>query len=354
MYALLLAGGSGTRLWPYSRSVRPKQFLSIDGSRTLLQATLDRIRALVPPEQVLVATGAAYADLVATQLPEVPRANILVEPFGRGTAPCIGLAALHLRRRDPDAVMAVLSADHHIERSELFCELLVVGARMARRGYLVTLGIQPSAPSTGYGYIKRGAFLHRAGRHNVYQVEAFVEKPDAGRARAYVASGDYFWNAGMFVWRADRILEELAAHRPAVAGPLAQIDAVLGTPAAEATLTAAWQRIENVAIDVAVMEQTTHAAVIPADLGWSDVGDWAALAEVLPRDAHGNAVVGAHIGLDTRNSLIYANGRVVATIGVDDLVIVDTHDVLLICPRGRAQEVKALVAQVRQQHERLV
>lgn len=354
MYALILAGGSGTRLWPQSRSERPKQFLSINGTRTLLQATADRIRPIVPPEQIFIATGAAYAELVATQLPEVPRANILVEPFGRGTAPCIGLAALHLRRRDPNAVMAVLSADHHIEQTDLFCELLVVGARMARRGYLVTLGIQPSAPSTGYGYIRRGAFLHRAGRHSVYQVQAFVEKPDAERARAYLASSEYFWNAGMFVWRADRILQELALHRPAVAGPLAQVEAAIGTPDEQAALAAAWQSIENVAIDVAVMEQTAHAAVVPADLGWSDVGDWAALAAVLPRDAHGNAVVGAHIGVDTHNSLIYGNGRIIATIGVEGLLVVDTHDVLLICPRERAQDVKALVAQVRQQHEHLV
>ncbi len=354
MYALVLAGCSGTRLWPHSRSHRPKQFLSIGGERTMLQETVDRTLPIIPPERVYVATGAAYIDLVLEQLPEVPRENILVEPAGRGTAPCIGLAALHLRRRDPDAVMAVLSADHRVEHADLFCEVLGIGERMAEQGRLVTLGIQPTEPSTGYGYIQRGAHLHTEGDFAVFQVRAFAEKPDAERARAYIAGGDYYWNAGMFVWRADRILEELAAHRPALAGALAVIDAGIGTPHERTVLEAVWHDIENVAIDIAVMERTAHATVIPADLGWSDVGDWASLADTMPRDGYGNVISGMHVGVDTYNSLIYGNGRVVATIGIEDMVIVDTHDVLLICPRARAQDVKAMVAQVHKQHRGLV
>lgn len=354
MYALVLAGGSGTRLWPHSRSYRPKQFLKINGERTMLQETVDRTLPIIPPERVFVATGSAYVDLVVEQLPEVPRENILAEPAGRGTAPCIGLAALHLRRRDPEAVMAVLSADHRVERAAQFCEILSAGAAMAQRGELVTLGIQPSAPSTGYGYIERGELLERVGGEPVFRVRAFAEKPDAERARAYVESGRYVWNAGMFVWRADRILQELAAHRPALAQSLALIDAAIGTSYERGVLEAVWQHIENVAIDVAVMERTAQAVVIPADLGWSDVGDWASLADTLPRDDNGNAVVGSYVGVDTRNSLIYGNGRVVATIGVADLLIVDTHDVLLICPRDRAQDVKAMVAHVHKHHQGLV
>ena len=354
MYALVLAGGSGTRLWPHSRSHRPKQFLSIDGERTMLQETVDRTLPIIPPERVFVATGAAYADLVAEQLPDVPRENILSEPTGRGTAPCIGLAALHLRRRDPNAIMAVLSADHRVERGDLFCDVLTLGAGMAQQGSLVTLGITPTAPSTGYGYIHRGEMIHAEGINAVYRVKAFVEKPDAERARSYIESGNYFWNAGMFVWRADRILEELSIHRPALARALTLIDAAIGTMHEQAVLEAVWRDIENVAIDVAVMERTAHAAVIPADLGWSDVGDWASLADTLPRDANGNAIVGTYVGVDTYNSLIYGNGRVVATIGIEDLLIVDTHDVLLICPRARAQDVKAMVACVHQQYGNLV
>ena len=354
MYALILAGGSGTRLWPYSRSGRPKQFLSLDGRTTMLQATVNRTLSIIPPERVYVATGAAYAGLVAEQLPEVPRANILVEPSGRGTAPCIGLAALHLLRRDPNAVMAVLSADHQIEDADSLCAALSAGGRIAQQGYLVTLGITPSEPSTGYGYIERGRLLAEEGTQRVFQVQAFAEKPNLERAEAYVASGNYFWNAGMFVWRADRILEELAAHRPAVAEPLARIDAAIGTPAQQQVLHTVWPRIENVAIDIAVMEQTADAVVIPAAFGWSDVGDWAALSDTLSHDESGNVVVGTNVSIDTRNSLIYGNGRLITTIGVQDLLIVDTADALLICSREHAQEVKTLVAQLRQQHTHIL
>lgn len=351
MYALVLAGGSGTRLWPYSRSDKPKQFLRLCGEETMLQQTVSRILPLVPLERIYIATGTAYTELVAEQLPGLPRENILAEPSGRGTAPCIGWAALHLRRRDPEAVMAVLSADHAIERGDLFCEVLQAGEKLADQGMLVTLGITPNEPSTGYGYIKRGEALDMP---NAHRVAAFVEKPNAAVAQQYLDSGEYMWNAGMFVWRADRILEELAAHRPGVAEALHVIEGAIGTSHERRVLESVWDSIENVAIDVAVMERTADAAVLPADLGWSDVGDWAALAETLPRDEIGNAVVGKHVGLDTRDTLIYGNGRVIATIGLEDLVVVDTHDVLLICPRERVQDVKALVAQVRKQHGLLV
>jgi mannose-1-phosphate guanylyltransferase len=354
MYALILAGGSGTRLWPHSRSSHPKQFLRIGGERTMLQETVARTLPIIPLDRVYVATGPAYAGLVMEQLPDVPRENILIEPSGRGTAPCIGLAALHLRRRDPQAVMAVLSADHRIENSDGFCEVLAVGSAMARQGLLMTIGIPPAGPSTGYGYIQRGDELDGTGAYPTFRVKAFVEKPDATRARAYLASGNYYWNAGMFVWRADRILEELALHRPALAQALALIDQAIGTPAQQQTLEQVWPQVENVAIDIAVMEQTRHAAVIPADLGWSDVGDWASLAETLHKDANGNAVVGTYVGVDTSNSVIYGNGRVVATIGIQDLVIVDTHDVLLICPRSRAQDVKEMIVKVRETHQHLL
>lgn len=351
MYALILAGGSGTRLWPYSRTSRPKQFLAITSDRTMLQETVDRILPIIPPEHVFVATGAIYADLVAEQLPDVPRANILSEPSGRGTAPCIGLAALHIQRRDPDAVMAVLSADHQVDQPDAFCSILTAAAQLAEQGRLVTLGITPDAPSTGYGYIQQGEQLADAGSHGAYRIAAFVEKPDSERARGYLASGDYVWNAGMFVWRADRILEELHAHRPALAQALAQIGAAISTPQQQQVLDAVWPMLENVAIDVAVMEQTQHGVVIPAALGWSDIGDWAALAESLPQDDAGNAVLGQHVGLDTRGTLVYGNGRIVATIGIEDLLIIDTHDVLLICQRDRAQDVKALLARVRENHQ---
>jgi mannose-1-phosphate guanylyltransferase len=351
MYALILAGGGGTRLWPYSRAGRPKQFLAIGGERTMLQQTLDRILPLVPPERVLIATGAVYAGLVAEQLPEVPAANVLLEPEGRSTAPCIGLAALHLLRRDPAAVMAVLSADHLIDQPEQLRAALALGERLAQRGELVTLGLAPTAPSSGYGYIRRGELLAHEDGLAVYRVAAFVEKPDAERAAAYLATGEYLWNGGMFVWRADRILEELRQHRPLVAAGLAAINDAHGTPDEQVALERAWAGIENVAIDVAVLERSNRAAVIPVELGRIDVGDWVAMGELLPRDADGNAVHGAHMGLDTRNTLVFsAAERLVVTIGVENLLVVDAGDVVLLCPRERAQEVRALVAEARRRH----
>jgi mannose-1-phosphate guanylyltransferase len=354
MYALILAGGRGTRLWPYSRSRQPKQFLRLAGERTLLQATVERVRPIVSPDHIYVATSEAYADMVAEQLPEIPRQNMLLEEVGRGTAPCIGLAALRMRRRDPDAVMAVLSADHQIAQADRLRAALTCGTELARQGHFVTLGVQPNGPSTAYGYIRHGALLGRTDQLDAYHVAAFAEKPDERRARAYVESGEYLWNAGIFVWRADRILDELAQHQPELSEALLEIDAASGLPERRAAAQATWAGLEETAIDVAVMERTDRAVVIPCDLGWSDIGDWAALADTLPVDEFGNAVVGTHINLNTYDSLIYGGRRVVATIGVNELVVVDMDDVLLVCSRDRAQDVKAIVAQLQDQHEGLL
>jgi mannose-1-phosphate guanylyltransferase len=350
MYALIMAGGSGTRLWPHSRSGKPKQFLRLNGQATMLQETVNRILPLIPGDRIYVVTGSVYADLVREQLPELPAENLLIEPSGKGTAPAIGLGALHIRRRDPNAIMAVLSADHGIEQQELFRQQLAIGATMAEQGYLVTLGIKPSIPATGYGYIESAERLYASDGHEVFRVKRFVEKPSLERAQSYLASGTFFWNAGMFVWSAERILGELARFEPLLAQGLTVINSHMTHSNAQQVLEEIWPDMPNIAIDVAVMERTERAVVIPADIGWSDVGDWAALADILPQDSDGNAVLGTSVNIDTRNTLIYGNGRLVATIGIEDLVIVDTHDVLLICPRERAQDVKAMVAEIRKQH----
>jgi mannose-1-phosphate guanylyltransferase len=348
MYALILAGGSGTRLWPYSRSGLPKQFLALGSERTMLQQTVDRVLPLIPAKNIYVATGAAYAGIVAHQLPDVPQENILIEPIGRGTAPCIGYAALQIRKHDPEAVMAVLSADHNIERGAEFCSALAAAAAVAADGMLVTLGIKVREPSTGYGYIRRGEQLGQPGDHDAYRVEAFIEKPNRERAEQYFASGEYAWNAGIFIWRADALLEELGAHHPKMVEQLGQIDAAAHSDEAEEVMLAVWPHIENVAIDVAVMERTKRAAVIPVEIGWSDVGDWSALADVLAHDDHGNALVGPTVSIDTARSLLFSvKGRLLATIGLEDMIVVDTGEVVLVCPRSRAQDVKALVGHVR-------
>jgi mannose-1-phosphate guanylyltransferase len=319
----------------------------------MLQETVARTASLIPPERVYVATNAAYVPLVVEQFPDIPVDQILAEPAGRGTAPCIGLAALHLLRRDPAAVMVVLSADHRIVHVDRLCQTLEVATEVAATGQLITLGIMPTRPATGYGYIQRGDSMMAIGEQNVFTVQSFTEKPDVDRARSYLASGDYYWNAGMFIWRADALLNELAAHRPLLSHRLKLIGEAIGSDAYDATLASIWGELENVAIDVAVMEHTTKAAVIPVDLGWSDVGDWAALAEILPADANGNVVIGAHVNFDTHNTLIFGKHRIVATIGLEDLLIIDTEDALLICPRHRAQDVKHIVNQIKKEHHDL-
>jgi mannose-1-phosphate guanylyltransferase len=319
----------------------------------MIQATVDRIAPIIPPERVLVVTGDIYANLVAEQLPQVPAENIICEPDGRGTAPCIGLAALYLRRRDPDAVMAVLSADHYIQDADELCSQLTLGEEMARQNYLVTLGMKPTIPSTGYGYIQVGDQLRQQNNLGVFRVQAFVEKPDAATAQAYLQDGHYLWNGGMFIWQVEQILQELSLHAPKLAAILTLFDQMIGTVDEQAILRTLWSMIKPQAIDVAVMEKTQHAVVIPSDVGWNDLGDWAALLTTLNNDLHGNSVLGNHIGVDTRDSLVYGNGRLVATIGVEDMLIVDTPDALLICARDRAQDVKAMVSRLEGQHQKL-
>ncbi len=347
-YALILAGGSGTRLWPRSRKAHPKQLIDLIPPQTLLQKTYQRIAPLIPPERIYVATGVEYLNLVQKQLPEVPRENLIGEPTGHNTAPCIGLAALHLARRDPRGIMVSLHADHIIEHEEEFRGLLVAAVQMAKRGHLVTLGVVPNYPETGYGYIHRGEKLGEVGGWPVFRVRRFTEKPDAETAKRFLASGEYFWNSGMFLWRLDVILKEFSQHLPRLNGQLERIGQALGTEQETDVLERVWGEVEDISIDEGIMERAGDVVVIPADIGWSDVGSWATVGELLPHDATGNAISGEHLGLDTADCVIHSSGRLVATIGLRYMIIVDTGDALLVCPKERAQEVRRLVELLRE------
>jgi mannose-1-phosphate guanylyltransferase len=348
-YAVIMAGGGGTRLWPLSRQGHPKQSLRLLGERTMFQTAVDRLAPLFAPERILVVTGARQAESLRRQSPELPEANFILEPAPRGTAPAIALAASHLRRRDPAAVMACLTADHFIGNEPRFRQLLAAAAEAAERDWLVTLGVTPTFASTGFGYIQRGASLGRFGGFEAFRAERFQEKPPPAVAAQFVADGAHSWNSGMFVWRVPRIMAELDRQMPELYQALQRIEAE------PSELDAAWADVHSATIDYGVMEGARDVAVIPADgLGWSDIGSWETLLDVLDGDETRNVVIGAeHLNLDTTGTLIHSartggRPRLVATIGVSDLVIVDTDDVLLVCSRQRSQDVKILVDRLKQ------
>lgn len=348
-YALIMAGGGGTRLWPLSRKTRPKQMLPLVEERTMFEISVERLQPLLPPERVFVVTGRDQVEALSKCAPQVPLENYIVEPFGQDTGPAVGLGTIHIKHRDPDAVIAVLTADQHIADKARFRAVLAAARELAAQGYIVTLGISPSYPSTGFGYIKRGDPLASVDGFQAYASAGFTEKPNADVAIQFMASGLYSWNSGMFIFKADRVLDELARQQPDMFAKLQQIQAAIGRHDYAAVLDEVWPTITKISLDYAVMEGAENVAVIPVDIGWSDVGSWATLLEVLASDLNGNVSRGRaqeHLKIDTRETLIVSD-RMVVTIGIQDIVIVDTEDVLLVCHRDRSQDVREVVSLLR-------
>ncbi|MFQ5943511.1 MAG: mannose-1-phosphate guanylyltransferase [Anaerolineales bacterium] len=349
--AVIMAGGGGTRLWPLSRTNRPKQSLAILEDRTLFQMAVERLAPAIPPDRILVVSVESMAGILLPQVPSLTADNFLNEPMPRGTASVIGYAATVLRRKDPNSVMACLTADHIIENEERFIELLGAAEKRALKGELVTLGIAPSAPSTGYGYIHLGDTLASEQGFEVRSVQQFKEKPDQVVAVEYVDSGEYAWNSGMFVWTADRILQEIERLMPDLHAALREIEQSIGTSQEAEVIGRVWEGLQSETVDYGIMERAEGVVVIPADdLGWWDVGGWDRLEDLLESDRSGNIIRAGEILLsDTKQTVIYQDrgfNRLIATLGLEDVVIVDTEDVILICDRKRAEEVRSLVARL--------
>jgi len=355
VHAVILAGGSGTRFWPASRRLMPKQLLALAGtaSEPLIAATVRRIAPLVAADRVWISTGAALVEATARALPGVPRSNFLAEPIARNTAACIGLASATIERADPGALIAVLPADHFISDEATFRELVVRALRIAQEGWLTTIGVVPTRPETGYGYIEVGDPISHGG----HTVVRFVEKPNRERAAGFVADGRHLWNAGMFFFRASAMRSAIAQHMPELGRGLDEIDAAAGRGEEARVIAEVFATLSSVSIDHGVMEKAAKIAVVPGRFGWNDVGSWEVTWEMSDRDSHGNAVPADTVVIDACNNLVrdLTNGATRkrwALVGVTDLVVVETPDAVLIVPRERAQDVRLVVDELSKRGER--
>lgn len=357
LHAIVMAGGSGTRFWPASRSALPKQLLPLAGSSTLLEETVARLEGLVPPERVMVVTAERLLPAVRRQLPAVPEAGLVGEPCKRDTAPCIGLAALLVARHDPTATMAVMPSDHVITPAASFRAAIRQAEALvdAAPGRLVTFGIRPTYPAEGFGYIQAGEAIPQpdvAGDGErttapVHRVARFKEKPPASVAREYLAAGNYLWNAGIFVWRAATIVESLEREQPECLGHLRRIADAWDTPRRDEVFAREFAAIKGISIDYAVLERAPDVAVIEAPFGWDDLGGWSAVARQRGTDAEGNTLVGRHLGIDTTHSIVHSDGdHLVVTLGLDRVLVVHTPDATLVASREHEEGVKKVVAEL--------
>lgn len=348
LHAVVMAGGSGTRFWPASRKLVPKQLLALSGDRSMLQATMDRLGDLVPAERQLIVTNKILGDAVRSQLPNLPEQNVVGEPCKRDTAPCVGLAAAMVAKVDPQGTMVVMPSDHVIKDHENFQQAITAGKELIDQDptRIVTFGIRPTYPAESFGYIQRAEQIDGASIA-AFQVEKFREKPDRATAEEYVAAGTYYWNSGIFLWRASTILDALKNNVPEMHSHIEKIADSIGTDRFTETLEAEFTAIDGTSIDYAVMENYPNVVTIEAPFPWDDVGSWQALSRLHQPDDQGNTVVGSHLGIDTRGAIIHAQpGHTIVTIDVDDLIVVQTEDATLVAPKHAEERVREVVKEL--------
>ncbi len=348
LYVVIMAGGSGTRLWPRSRRTKPKQLLDIVSNKTMIQETVERLSPLVDGSHVIIVVGDIHFKEIDRQLAEVPSENIIIEPEGKNTAPCIGLAAIHIRARRKDAVMLVLPSDHLIGNASRFRKVARAAAEVARKGnHLVTIGIEPTFAETGYGYIQIGDKVDSVNGEDVYEVVAFKEKPTRAVAKKFLKAGNYMWNSGMFVWTANTILEEIRTHLPELYDGLMKIEAAIAEGTERKAVEKVYASLQPESIDFGVMEKAKKVLLLKGDFGWNDIGSWAAMEQIWPKDADGNFLNAEVLSIESSGNIIHSTKKLVAVIGLKDIVIIETEDAILVCAKDRAPDVRRVVDELK-------
>ena len=344
--ALIMAGGRGERFWPKSRKNLPKQFLSLtNDGKTMIQLTVERILPLVAMEDIYIATNESYRELVKTQLPNLPEQNILCEPVGRNTAPCIGLGAMHIKAKYDDAMMIVLPSDHLIKQKTLFLKTLRNACEVAEmNSNLVTIGITPDYPETGYGYI---CYDENVSVGQAYKVAQFVEKPDLETAKTYLESGQYLWNSGMFIWKLSSILDKMEHLMPEMYQSLVAIKDAIGSEQEHSVLASEFAKMRSISIDYGILEHADDIYTVPGSFGWDDVGSWLAMERINPTNEYGNVLSGNLITINTKNCIVQGGEKLIAMVGLEDLIVVDTQDAILICQKGNAEDIKKVLENLR-------
>lgn len=350
MLALIMAGGLGTRFWPKSRREHPKQLLKMFGEKTLIQNTVNRLLPIISNEDIYVVSTEEQLEKIKEHLPELPEGNFIVEPMGKNTAPCIGLASIFMQKKHPGETMVVLPADHLIFDDKMFHETLLAGAKAANEfDSLVTIGIKPTYPATGYGYIQLQDKINSIEGIEIFNVKTFAEKPNEETAKSFIQSGDFLWNSGIFMWKIERILDEIKKSLPDLYDGLIEIDENIGTANESEVVHSVYGEIKGISIDYGIMEAAEDVKVLRGSFGWNDLGSWEEVYKLHEKDAENNVLIGQqHLVKECRGCYIDSQERSVAIVGIDNLIVVDAGDVILLCPRDRAQDVKALVEMAKQ------